>query len=37
MNGQTLNAGDAIELADVRDVKLDHGRAAEVIVFDLPM
>ena len=36
-NGQTLNAGDAIELTDAREVKLDHGRAAEVIVFDLPM
>jgi hypothetical protein len=37
VNEHTLNAGDAIELTDAREVKLQHGKAAEVIVFDLPM
>jgi redox-sensitive bicupin YhaK (pirin superfamily) len=37
VNGETLNAGDAIELTETREVKLDHGAGAEVIVFDLPM
>jgi redox-sensitive bicupin YhaK (pirin superfamily) len=37
VNGEALSAGDAIELTDVREVRVDHGNAAEVIVFDLPM
>jgi quercetin 2,3-dioxygenase len=36
VNGTTLNAGDALKLADVRDVTLTKGQDAEVLVFDLP-
>ena len=37
VNGEALQAGDAVELTDVKEVKLSDGRTAEVIVFDLPM
>jgi redox-sensitive bicupin YhaK (pirin superfamily) len=35
-NGTDLVAGDALKLADVREVKLERGIDAEVLVFDLP-
>ena len=35
VNGQVLGAGDALKTGDVRLV-LENGRAAEVLVFDLP-
>ena len=35
VNGQTLQAGDAAMLEEEPVLKLDHGRDAEVIVFDL--
>jgi redox-sensitive bicupin YhaK (pirin superfamily) len=35
-NGSTLNAGDALKLADGTELKLSDGVDAEVIVFDLP-
>lgn len=34
--GQTLEAGDALKLQDVPQVVLENGRAAEVLLFDLP-
>lgn len=36
VNGQPLAAGDAAMLSGEREVKLANGRAAEVLVFDLP-
>ena len=36
VNGAALGAGDALELTDTRDVVIDGGRKAEVLVFDLP-
>ncbi|SEK94281.1 hypothetical protein SAMN05428989_1116 [Pseudoxanthomonas sp. GM95] len=35
-NGHDLRAGDALLLEDETEVVLDHGRQAEVLVFDLP-
>ena len=35
VNGQALAAGDAALLADEAAIALDHGRDAEVLVFDL--
>ena len=35
VNGQTLHAGDAALIEKESTLKLDHGRDAEVIVFDL--
>ncbi len=35
-NGKRLDAGDALKLTGVDALTLDGGRAAEVIVFDLP-
>jgi len=35
-NGQELAAGDALKLADVDAVSIEHGKDAEVLVFDLP-
>ncbi|MBL8663828.1 MAG: pirin family protein [Candidatus Odyssella sp.] len=35
-NGTALAAGDALKLRDVDAVKLERGRDAEVLVFDLP-
>ena len=35
VNGQTLNAGDALMMAQEPFVDLRHGHAAEVLVFDL--
>ncbi len=36
VNGVALGGGDALELTDTRDVVIDGGRKAEVLVFDLP-
>ena len=36
VNGRPLAAGDAAMLSGEREVKLAGGRAAEVLVFDLP-
>ena len=36
VNGTRLNGGDALQLADVSALQLEAGRAAEVLVFDLP-
>ena len=33
--GQALAAGDALKLTGESDLRLDHGRNAEVLVFDL--
>jgi redox-sensitive bicupin YhaK (pirin superfamily) len=35
-NGERLAAGDALKVADSREVALDAARDAEVLVFDLP-
>jgi len=35
VNGQLLSAGDAALLADEAELRLSHGEAAEVLVFDL--
>ena len=35
VNGQPLSAGDAALLADEAELRLSHGEAAEVLVFDL--
>jgi redox-sensitive bicupin YhaK (pirin superfamily) len=35
-NGAALEAGDALQVTDTPALKLDQGRAAEVLVFDLP-
>jgi redox-sensitive bicupin YhaK (pirin superfamily) len=35
-NGEALGAGDALKLIDVTGVELADGKAAEVLVFDLP-
>jgi quercetin 2,3-dioxygenase len=35
-NGERLAAGDAVRMTAVRQVQLTDGRAAEVLVFDLP-
>jgi quercetin 2,3-dioxygenase len=36
VNGQRLNAGDALKLEGVKAIELKNGRGAEVLVFDLP-
>jgi len=36
VNGQPLSAGDALMAEDERQLALEHGRGAEVLVFDLP-
>jgi len=36
VNGQVLGAGDAAKATGVREIRLEAGRDAEVIVFDLP-
>jgi len=35
-NGVELDAGDALKLTDVTSLSLQNGKAAEVLVFDLP-
>jgi hypothetical protein len=35
VNGQPLNAGDAVKLEAESRLQLSHGKAAEVLVFDL--
>jgi hypothetical protein len=35
-NGERLEAGDALKVADSQEVALEAGRNAEVLVFDLP-
>jgi quercetin 2,3-dioxygenase len=36
VNGEPLGAGDALKAEGERELKLEHGRGAEVLVFDLP-
>jgi quercetin 2,3-dioxygenase len=36
VNGEALRSGDAVQLTDVAELRLSQGRAAEVLVFDLP-
>lgn len=36
VNGESLGAGDALRLTDEPDLRIDSGRSAEVLVFDLP-
>lgn len=36
VNGTTLAAGDAAKIEDLREVVVDGGQGAEVLVFDLP-
>jgi redox-sensitive bicupin YhaK (pirin superfamily) len=36
VNGIELGAGDALKIDDAAAVHIDEGRAAEVLVFDLP-
>lgn len=36
VNRVALEAGDALKLVDLTTLKLQGGRAAEVLVFDLP-
>jgi len=36
VNGVELEAGDAIKLSDELRVQIEHGAAAEILVFDLP-
>ena len=36
VNGVALGTGDALKLAATDELRLDHGRDAEVLVFDLP-
>lgn len=35
VNGQQLNTGDAVAITDEKQVKLENGKQAEIIVFDL--
>jgi hypothetical protein len=35
VNGQTLNAGDALLISDESELHLGHARQAEVLLFDL--
>ncbi|NBQ89639.1 MAG: quercetin 2,3-dioxygenase, partial [Betaproteobacteria bacterium] len=36
VNGEWLQAGDALKLRDEASVQLGHGEQAEVLLFDLP-
>jgi redox-sensitive bicupin YhaK (pirin superfamily) len=36
VNGQQLNAGDALAISDEAEIRLSEGREAEVLLFDLP-
>jgi quercetin 2,3-dioxygenase len=36
VNGVELGAGDALKVTEAREVHVDRGRGAEVLVFDLP-
>ena len=36
VNGSELGTGDALKLSDTSTLKIEHGRKAEVLVFDLP-
>jgi redox-sensitive bicupin YhaK (pirin superfamily) len=36
VNGIELGAGDALKVTEATKVSVDDGRAAEVLVFDLP-
>ena len=35
VNGQSLEAGDALKITDETEVRLEQGRGAEVLLFDL--
>lgn len=35
VNGEALTTGDAAKLSDISEVKIEHGHAAEVLLFDL--
>jgi quercetin 2,3-dioxygenase len=35
VNGQALDAGDALTLRGEQELQIRHGRQAEVLVFDL--
>ena len=35
-NGVALSAGDALQITRVTELHLEHGKAAEVLIFDLP-
>jgi redox-sensitive bicupin YhaK (pirin superfamily) len=37
VNGMALKAGDGIRIAKESHLKFDHGRDAEVLLFDLPV
>jgi quercetin 2,3-dioxygenase len=36
VNGQPLEAGDALKAADVHEIVLEKADGAEVLLFDLP-
>jgi redox-sensitive bicupin YhaK (pirin superfamily) len=36
VNGESLQAGDALRIEDEASVSLERGHDAEVLVFDLP-
>jgi hypothetical protein len=36
VNGQALEAGDALKISGEQRVRIDGGRGAEVLLFDLP-
>ncbi len=36
VNGETLNPGDALKLRDQRNIVIERGKQAEVLLFDLP-
>jgi len=36
INGEALESGDAIKIRDERNVTIEHGEQAEVLLFDLP-
>ena len=36
VNGAPLGAGDAVRIEDEAEVRIDAGRDAEVLLFDLP-
>jgi len=35
VNGEPLSAGDALKVWGVKELRLDHARDAEVLLFDL--